>query len=564
MKIILILIITTLSIFAQFSGSSSMKDLFMEDQLESLKSMDNIVDKSIPYSRRVDPKLYKCGPGDVFLFKVMPYSTKDEQIIVDPEGKLILPRNYGAFDAYNKSIFELRKEIQEKLEKDENSIVFSLMKPRSVIIKIEGDIKSPGLKTLPANFTIEDVVNRFQKIEDSRVLSELSTMNMMNDYINDKFKNEINKNNFYPSHNIFATRNIVVRNSGVTKIYDIAGAEFKDASQNPFIREGDNILIPKMEKQKNYYSVVGAVNKPSKIAHINNDDVNLAINLAGGLSYNCDLEKSHIISKDGTKVKLKFDDNNLVTNYTNEIKSGSTVIIAYKNQEDTKNGIISISGEVYKPENLVIIDGETKLSEILKESGVKESACLNLAKIYNFNDYVNKDLALDLETMEHLQYFDLTVEDTTLINMEYRFRKPRVSVDFEDVINGNTDVLLRDGDIIELPECPTRIQVLGRVNQPGFVEFVADKHPEWYVNSAGGFSKSADESRLRVIRGNTGVWEEVNRNTIVRPGDLIYSPSEPLVSEINQTQQYAAIGAILGAIGAIALTLVQVYNITTR
>ncbi|MDC1068764.1 SLBB domain-containing protein [Candidatus Kapabacteria bacterium] len=565
MKYIIAIIILSNISFSQIGGDQQLEKMFMDDKLDQIKNTENFNKSSIPYSRRIDPDLYKCGPGDMFQFKILPYQTKSEYLTVDPEGLLILPRNYGMLDVYNKSISEVRNEIKsiDGLNSPKTKVILSLFKPRTVIIQVRGNVKNPGLFTLSANMTVKDVIMYASEIKDNKLLTESNKINEYNNYANSELKKNISTITGNPSNYVFSERNIILQNQNNTRIIDLAVSEFKDKSQNPFIREGDIITIPKMDEDKNYYSVVGEVNNPSKISHRDGDDINTALTISGGLTENADINNSFLFLDDGTKVKLKFDTKLELQDFNPKINSGSTIVIGSKTKSSNTNfGLITIRGEVFNPGSFVIKEGESTLNKVIElAGGIKSTSCLNLSKIINLNDFEDKDFVFEKDIMDHLKYYDLTVEDTNMINLEYRLREPRVSLNFEEVVNGSAnDVLLKDGDYIYISNCPTRTMVMGRVKQPGFIEFKAGKHPNWYINLAGGMVESADDNRIRIIRGGTEIWEEIDRNTIVMPGDIIYVPTHPIISKTTQTQEYAALAGILGAIGALGLFIIQLVN----
>lgn len=563
MKIIIALIILTLPVFSQFSNDQGIEGILMEDKLDEFKNFDELSKSSVPFSTRIDPDIYYPGPGDIFQFKLLPYQNKAEFIVVDPEGNLILPRNYGIVSTFDKSLTEVREEIKNLINESQSSstVILSLYKPRMVIVKVIGNVPTPGVVTLPAIMTVRDVINYARNFNEQLIMSKSSQLEDFNNYVNEQFKSDLKINTGYPRNDIFEERNIILTNKGKSKILDVVSADFKDKTQNPFIREGDIINIPKMETNKNFYSVVGAVFNPSNISHRSGDDVKLALNLVGGIKNNADKENCYLFFNDGTKQKLSFNESGELIGDNPEIKSGATIVInAEKEETQNENGIVTLVGEFQNPGTFIIKNGETTLKQVIEMAGgVKSEACLNLGSVLNLNDFNEKDFVTGQSEMQNLKYFDLTLEDTTLINLEYRLQKPYVSVDFEKALNDDDyDIALKDGDLIEMPECPTRIMIMGRVSQPGYVDFKSGKHPEWFINMAGGYVESADIKRARVIRGGSRMWVEIDETTRVFPGDIIYIPSEPIVSKQVETQEYAAIAAIAGAIGAIGGFLVNI------
>lgn len=566
MKIILAIILFTLSTISQITGENGLQEMLMEDKLDELKGMEELTKTSVPYSTRVNPDVYRSGPGDVFLFKILPLQPKPEYIVVDPEGQLVLPRSYGIIDVYDKTLTEIKEELREKLAENitNSTMVLSLYKPRTVIVRVEGNVDNEGVFTLPASMTVKDAINYANNLNDRTAMTQDNQIKDFNKYANKELKKDINTVDGFPRNNIFEMRNIILQNNGKARILDLVSGEINNSDENPFLREGDVIKVPKMEENKNFYSVVGEVHSPSNISHRDGDKASLAIKIAGGVTENADLDKSFIFLPDATKVKLKFNENGELIDFDPEVKNGTTILIGSKKDKNkSENGLVSLKGEFFNEGSYVIQNGKTTLKELIEMAGgIKNTACLNLGNIINLKKMKDKNFVLQQEEMKRLMYFDLSVEDTIMINNENRFAEPRVSIDFNEVLNSDDiEIHLQDGDLIEIPKCPTRIMVRGRVTQPGFVEFKPGKHPMWYVNMAGGEVESADIDRLSLIRGGSNMWVDIDDDTVVMPGDVIYVPTYPMVSRITKTQEYAALAGILGAIGALGIFLIQVINL---
>jgi protein involved in polysaccharide export with SLBB domain len=106
--------------------------------------------------------------------------------------------------------------------------------------------------------------------------------------------------------------------------------------------------------------------------------------------------------------------------------------------------------------------------------------------------------------------------------------------------NSGLDIEMEDGDILNVPTNPQSVQVIGAVyNQANFV-FEGGKDYSYYVDRAGGFSRTADKSELYIVKvdgstvkpgwslfWNTGAhqWESGSPN-LIEPGDTIIVPDE--------------------------------------
>ncbi len=62
------------------------------------------------------------------------------------------------------------------------------------------------------------------------------------------------------------------------------------------------------------------------------------------------------------------------------------------------------------------------------------------------------------------------------------------------------DLILKDGDTLDIPKPLAAVSILGEVNNPGAICYQEGKGLNYYLEKAGGFSKHADKKYLYVIR----------------------------------------------------------------
>ena len=165
----------------------------------------------------------------------------------------------------------------------------------------------------------------------------------------------------------------------------------------------------------------------------------------------------------------------------------------------------------------------------MSAGGVTERASLGRARLVRQSGRRTDDL-------EYVRLKDIDVGDMS--PSEYAYFKSRmrqlpgtVSVDFEKVLAGDAshDLLLADGDRIEIPKSETTVEVIGQVARPGRVAHVPGERYGHYVRQAGGYASDANRSATRVIDGATGARRRARRAGTLAPGDIVWVPeSEPI------------------------------------
>jgi len=135
----------------------------------------------------------------------------------------------------------------------------------------------------------------------------------------------------------------------------------------------------------------------------------------------------------------------------------------------------------------------------------------------------------------------------------------RLVIDLAAIVDGSVaDILLRSGDILEIPEFRSSVSVIGEVYQPVVFTFDPSLMRDDYIIKAGGFKDDADKKAVYVIKASGSVdiarrgWLSfVGNRSAIAPGDTIVVPLEtdealtglPLVTEASQIIYQLSLGA---------------------
>lgn len=106
--------------------------------------------------------------------------------------------------------------------------------------------------------------------------------------------------------------------------------------------------------------------------------------------------------------------------------------------------------------------------------------------------------------------------------------------------NPAQDPLLEPGDVIYIPQRPSTVSVLGQVLQPGSYPFKAGESVGDYIQRAGGYASTADESQTFVVLPD-GSARRVERSWLsfkaenLPPGSAIVVPRDVTPLDLRQT-----------------------------
>jgi protein involved in polysaccharide export with SLBB domain len=95
-----------------------------------------------------------------------------------------------------------------------------------------------------------------------------------------------------------------------------------------------------------------------------------------------------------------------------------------------------------------------------------------------------------------------------------------------------SNLTLKDGDILTIPERPTTIAVRGSVTLPSTLIFEKGKTLDYYLAKCGGSTIDADTTQVLVIRA-TGTITKARGSTRIELGDAIFVPTRVMVAKLT-------------------------------
>lgn len=101
--------------------------------------------------------------------------------------------------------------------------------------------------------------------------------------------------------------------------------------------------------------------------------------------------------------------------------------------------------------------------------------------------------------------------------------------------NDPNNILVRNGDIITIPETPSTVGVAGAVFIPSNQIFVPGKTLNFYLEKCGNYTADADRSQVLVIRPS-GTVTKANGYTKIELGDTIFVPTKVMVASLSDGQ----------------------------
>ena len=336
-------------------------------------------------------------------------------------------------------------------------------------------------------------------------------------------------------------------------------ADILAGSDISLVRE-DTVRIFTLDELKTYSSVriTGFVNNPGEFEFREGMTLGDIVLNAGGFKDGADLTKIEVAS-------IGYRNIGEVHNYNLEenpeaidVALKSYDVVSVRRQTYFRDpSVIELRGEVITPGTYVIDKIEVRLSDVFERAGgftdeayVKGS---KLTRVLTAEEQENQRTAYEA-ALKNLGRGD---------SIDYSFLTDRynVGVDLEKALKNPgsaADLVLRDGDIISVPQMNNVVRISGGVYVPTATSY--DEKFKWkdYVSAAGGFTKQARKRKIYAIYMN-GKIATRGRHFKMEPGMEIVVPEKKL--EENNRMSAAEIAAIASTTSSVATLIVALTSI---
>lgn len=225
---------------------------------------------------------------------------------------------------------------------------------------------------------------------------------------------------------------------------------------------------------------------------------------------------------------------------------------------DVGIGSVTVQGEVRYPGTFPILRGE-HLSDLLARAGgltntsypygtvfLRQSAAQAERQGYvRAAAEIQNQLVVAMTRVGNDKIAPDTFASMQAFVSELRNQKAlgRISITADPSVlaaNPSLDPLLEAGDVIYIPQRPSTVSVLGQVLQPGSFPYRPGASLDDYIDQAGGYSSTSDESQTFVVLPN-GVARRIGSSwlnfdaTTLPPGSSIVVPRDVTPLDLRQT-----------------------------
>lgn len=447
----------------------------------------------------VNDSNYVVGPADVLNLSIYTDRYYSYDVVVSTNGRIIVPQ-LGDVVVNNLSLASVRDVLKQLIDRNFKNaeLIVSLARPRQIKVSITGAVMQPGVILLPATARVSEA------LEIAGGIAKDTT----------------------------ALRGIMIKRGKQTLTADlISFYRFGETSTNPFLMGGDVVVFSRIDRR---VSIFGAVNYEGHIDYLPGDKLFDIIRIAGGFRSSVFLDSVQI-------VRFK-EDNTTTENYylnlhgyptdesVNIPLAPSDLILVRSIPKFQHQRLVLITGEVKYPGSYPIEKGDTRLTEIIaRAGGFTSDASLEEATVTTKRSEGERDQ--EFERLSKIPPSEMGEDEYEYFKARSRERVGQMVVNFKRLFLENDlkeDIILQDGDVIDVPLRKNYIRVIGRVINPGNVIFRRGWSFLDYINASGGFGWRANESDVRIVKARTGELVDAEKISAyeLEPGDTIWVPEE--------------------------------------
>ena len=228
---------------------------------------------------------------------------------------------------------------------------------------------------------------------------------------------------------------------------------------------------------------------------------------------------------------------------------------AYRKQQN-----VVVAGEVLFGGNYALVKKNERLSDLIsKAGGITPDAYVKGARLIRKMTEEEQRRQADAVRMarmgegkDSISVEKLNISDTYTvgINLEKAISNP----------GSDFDLVLREGDVLFIPEYINTVKISGAVMYPNTVLYKRGESLRYYINQAGGYGNLAKKKKAYVVYMNGTVSRLKSRDKkAIEPGCEIIVPSKEEKKRMS-TAEILGMGSTTASIAAMIATMVNLFK----
>lgn len=351
---------------------------------------------------------------------------------------------------------------------------------------------------------------------------------------------------------------------------DIAGI-LKGSCADVTLQKNDILYIPSIHDLKDMgtLTIHGEIARPGEYVYAENMTLEDLIIQAGGLLESASTSRVDVARRI-KDTKSEKESNIISETFRFSLKDGFVIdgengfilkpydeIYVRQSPSYQKQQNISIQGEILFPGDYALTHKTERISDIIeKAGGLTSHAYVKGARLIR---KMNEEERMRQESTRKMAETSKDSISIKLLNISSIYT---VGIDLQkalDTPGSDVDLVLRDGDVIEIPEFTNTVKISGAVMYPNVVSYIDGKKVKYYIEQAGGFGNDAKKKKAYIVCMNGQVKRaKLNKRSVVEPGCEIIVPLKGTKSwNVQQTMSVATASASLATMVATIANIIK-------
>lgn len=340
------------------------------------------------------------------------------------------------------------------------------------------------------------------------------------------------------------------------------------------LQKNDILYIPSIHdlKEEETISIHGEVANPGTFLFSKNMTIEDLLVQSGGLLEAAATTKVDITRRIKDPKSTSFS-SVLGKTYSFDIKDGLVVggegdfhlepfdeVYVRKSPAYRKQQNVVVAGEVLFGGNYALVKKNERLSDLIsKAGGITPDAYVKGARLIRKMTEEEQRRQADAVRMarmgegkDSISVEKLNISDTYTvgINLEKAISNP----------GSDFDLVLREGDVLFIPEYINTVKISGAVMDPNTVLYKRGESLRYYINQAGGYGNLAKKKKAYVVYMNGTVSRLKSRDKkAIEPGCEIIVPSKEEKKRMS-TAEILGMGSTTASIAAMIATMVNLFK----
>lgn len=340
------------------------------------------------------------------------------------------------------------------------------------------------------------------------------------------------------------------------------------------LQKNDILYIPSIHdlKEEETISIHGEVASPGTFLFSKNMTIEDLLVQSGGLLEAAATTKVDITRRIKDPKSTSFS-SVLGKTYSFDIKDGLVVggegdfhlepfdeVYVRKSPAYRKQQNVVVAGEVLFGGNYALVKKNERLSDLIsKAGGITPDAYVKGARLIRKMTEEEQRRQADAVRMarmgegkDSISVEKLNISDTYTvgINLEKAISNP----------GSDFDLVLREGDVLFIPEYINTVKISGAVMYPNTVLYKRGESLRYYINQAGGYGNLAKKKKAYVVYMNGTVSRLKSRDKkAIEPGCEIIVPSKKEKKRMS-TAEILGMGSTTASIAAMIATMVNLFK----